>query len=622
LREIEFVNEKKPILDKAKPATDLPSSAAPSATRRSARLPIKLPIRIRGIAASGEPFNENTWTLTVSKHGARIATVHNPAVGDIIEIENAVLNLKAEAGVVWTADDRFPREMAVELLEPKEIWGIKFAPLDSAGTELADAPGQGPGRKAAVPSTERAGRASNPSQPTRAGHGKSSLPPAVVKERTEAAGEAGAAAARAEGENMEISVGLSGIELQALAKLEESLTRLEGNEKKAAALERHLNTMQDCLRTSRAELDELLTKFQELQLAWQCEVERAQGSIRDALDKASQHAARDFNQTLQKKGEAVSGQVAEGIRKRLEQEAAALLGNLTKQATGRLSQLKQDCLAGARPELAGLTEQAKSHFVRSVQEQTQAAVRAAEGSLTRSLETWRGKITKEGAEAVQKAQQIFTHRGSLAAEQSEARLRTASGEIEETLRTSSTEHAKRLLAVSHRALGELQEQAKTLVEGARADLAHTLVQFKKKGTDAVLRHLQKSTEDLLEVLTRQLHKHAEDSLDLLREELRAVGAAVRDDLNQQAARGAQETLANLTRKAQEVAREYGAQLENRLQEFRRSSEQLTALTSSSLDASFQPEHPVGTSQDLTSQPTDLSPPPPERAPGGAAARKM
>jgi len=556
------VNEKKPILDKGNPAPNLPSSAPPSATRRSAHLSIKLPIRIRGIAASDEPFKENTWTLTVSKHGARMSTVHKPAVGDIIEIENTVLNLKAEAGVVWIADDRFPREMAVELLEPKEIWGIKFAPLDSTGAELTDAPGQGPGKKAAGAATERAGQASNPSPPTRADLRKPSLPTARVKERTEPAGEAGAAAARAERENREISVGLSGIELQALAKLEESLTRLEGNEKKAAALEQHLSTMQDCLRASRAELDELLTKFQELQLAWQCEVERAQGSIRDALDKAFQHVARDLNQTLEKQGEAVSGQVAEGVRKRLEQEAAALLGDLTKQATARLSQLKQDCLAGARPELAGLTEQAKSHLVRSVQEQAQAAVRAAEGSLTRSLETLRGQIAKEGAAAVQKAQQIFTHRGSLAAEQSEARLRTASGEIEESLRTSSTEHAKRLLAVSHRALGELQEQAKTLLEGARADL------------------------------------------------------------NRQAARGAQETLANLTRKAQEVAREYGAQLENRLQEFRRRSEQLPALTSSSLDASFQPEHPVGTSQDLRSKPNDLSPPPRERAPGGAAARKM
>jgi hypothetical protein len=178
------------------------------------------------------------------------------------------------------------------------------------------------------------------------------------------------------------------------------------------------------------------------------------------------------------------------------------------------------------------------------------------------LETLRGQIAKEGAAAVQKAQQIFTHRGSLAANQSEARLRTASGEIEETLRTSSTEHAKRLLVVSHRVLGELQEQAKTLVEGARADL------------------------------------------------------------NRQAARGAQETLAIFTRKAQEVAREYGAQLENRLQEFRRRSEQLPASTSSSLDASFQPEHPVGTSEDLTGEPSNLSPPPRERAPDGAAARKM
>jgi len=83
------------------------------------------------------------------------------------------------------------------------------------------------------------------------------------------------------------------------------------------------------------------------------------------------------------------------------------------------------------------------------------------------------------------------------------------------------------------------------VEGARAELAHTLVQFKKNGAEALLGHLQKTTEDALKVSTQQIHKHAKDYLDLVRGELRAVGAAVRDDLNQHGARGAQETLANL-----------------------------------------------------------------------------
>jgi len=454
------VNEEKPILDKGKLAPNLPASSRPRNTRRSARLAIKLPVRIRGIAASGEPFNEDTWTVAVSKHGARMLTVHKPAIGDIMEIENTVLNLKAEAGVVGIADDRFPGEMAVELLEPKEIWGIHFAPLDSP--EVAEAPGQGPGKMAAGPATERAGPSLNLTPPTRADLGNSSGPSATVTERTGPAEDAGAAAARAEGKSREISAGLRGIELQALARLEESLTRLEANEKKAAALEQHLSSLQDCLRASRAELDELLTKFQEVQLAWQSEVDRAQGSIRDALDKASQHAARDLNQTLEKKAEAFSGQVAEGVRKRFEQEAAAWLDDLAQQATGRLSQLRQDCLAGARPEFTELTEQAKSYLV-----------------------------------------------------------------------------------------GLIQEQAKTLVEGARAELAHTLVQFKKKGAEALLGHLQKTTEDALKDSTRQIHKHANDYLDLVREELRAVSAAVRDDLNQHGARGAQETLANLSSRLRE-----------------------------------------------------------------------
>ena len=41
--------------------------------RRSARLSIIVPITVHGTNAAGKP-KENTWTISVTKHGGRIAT--------------------------------------------------------------------------------------------------------------------------------------------------------------------------------------------------------------------------------------------------------------------------------------------------------------------------------------------------------------------------------------------------------------------------------------------------------------------------------------------------------------------------------------------------------------------
>ena len=99
--------------------------------RRSARLSIIVPITVHGADATGQFFKENTWTISVNKHGGRIATFHQLAAGDQIVIENPLLGRSAEARVNRVCEKHFaedPYEVCVELLEAQNVWGAKLPP--------------------------------------------------------------------------------------------------------------------------------------------------------------------------------------------------------------------------------------------------------------------------------------------------------------------------------------------------------------------------------------------------------------------------------------------------------------------------------------------------------------
>ncbi len=101
--------------------------------RRSARLPLFVPVTIKGTAASGGIFKENTWTVGVNKHGAKLATFTQLAGGDQILVENPSLRRSARARVIRVCEKRSPEdpyEIAVELFDPQNIWGVKFPPAD------------------------------------------------------------------------------------------------------------------------------------------------------------------------------------------------------------------------------------------------------------------------------------------------------------------------------------------------------------------------------------------------------------------------------------------------------------------------------------------------------------
>ena len=101
--------------------------------RRSTRLSTAVPLSLIGKDPTGSGFQEHTFTLSVNKHGAEIATSHLLSPDSEIVIENHTLSRRSRARVVRRREKRSansPYEVCVELLDPQNIWGVRFPPPD------------------------------------------------------------------------------------------------------------------------------------------------------------------------------------------------------------------------------------------------------------------------------------------------------------------------------------------------------------------------------------------------------------------------------------------------------------------------------------------------------------
>ena len=101
--------------------------------RQNKRLNLSLPIVIRGKDAQQNEFRENTRTLLVNPHGAKLLTAQRLFVGAEIIIENPAQGTTARANVVWVSSKQNAsglREVGVQLLTSKDVWGLDLPPGD------------------------------------------------------------------------------------------------------------------------------------------------------------------------------------------------------------------------------------------------------------------------------------------------------------------------------------------------------------------------------------------------------------------------------------------------------------------------------------------------------------
>lgn len=103
--------------------------ARPLGGRRSDRILWPVPIRVTGTDSQEIPFVEETVTVSVNQHGARISLTHSLLLGNIILIRNLTNGIEEGFRVIPGGEQVFGDrwEWRVEATKPdSKIWGIEF----------------------------------------------------------------------------------------------------------------------------------------------------------------------------------------------------------------------------------------------------------------------------------------------------------------------------------------------------------------------------------------------------------------------------------------------------------------------------------------------------------------
>lgn len=110
-----------------------PSREVGADNRRSTRVDFVCRIVVSGRDSTGQTFREETETSTVNLHGCRLRLNHEVLVGMVVTLESPHVQSPAKAICVhvWdAATGQTAHEIAVQLLKPQNLWGLKNPPAD------------------------------------------------------------------------------------------------------------------------------------------------------------------------------------------------------------------------------------------------------------------------------------------------------------------------------------------------------------------------------------------------------------------------------------------------------------------------------------------------------------
>jgi hypothetical protein len=363
--------------------------------RRSSRLSIIVPVTVRGTDAAGQSFKENTWTISVNKHGGRIATFHRLAADDQIVIENPLLGRTAKARVNRVCEKRFaedPYEVCVELLEAQNVWGVKLPPEDwqkerqvVPGEEKSSTPqaapqaqetSAAPGEKGGKVETAHPAPRGSPAEVGNHTGGLSQFNMAV-NALSRLAGEAGAPPAQPASPRQD-ALGVAKApaghaqapSLLAFKSLQEKIDQ-------AQSLRQELSVLVDRVQSARGEVENLLLKARETRRDETFEAEQVAKQIEEASDKKLQSVLSRLDEEVERKLGSASARLAGETQQRLQAGAAGIIENVIKELGDRLSPLAQESLSKSilefQAQCKGVAEQAKADLDELVKDATTAA---------------------------------------------------------------------------------------------------------------------------------------------------------------------------------------------------------------------------------------------------------
>jgi hypothetical protein len=352
--------------------------------RRSTRLSVAVPISITGTDATGNAFSEHTFTLSVNKHGAEIATSHELAPGSEITIENISAGRRGQAKVIRRLEKRSansPYEVSVELLEPENIWDLRFPPSDwekdsrprnggTAGEQASavepkagELPSQSasPHEAAAQQEPQKESSSSAPPEPVPTGEHAGR-----VAEDSEASPTEAAPLVASQAPNASMTVerraqlqaktegGSSEVPSQpgAADRLEppSDSAGTEGKNRAARSFEQKVQVLSERLETTFSRLEMLLTRADQASGALQSETEKARAEIQEAGRTASDNLRENLRAEIERS----SADFAQRTQERLRTEVDAAVETFVKDSSERLSRLAVE----STPELQARNDQA------------------------------------------------------------------------------------------------------------------------------------------------------------------------------------------------------------------------------------------------------------------------
>ena len=103
-----------------------------AARRRSQRVLVQVPVRIRGANAQGQSFEEHTETLAINAHGALILLNARVTSGSIVQMKHIKTEEELECHIAFLGPVRNGRaEIGLEFSTPRpSFWRVAFPPED------------------------------------------------------------------------------------------------------------------------------------------------------------------------------------------------------------------------------------------------------------------------------------------------------------------------------------------------------------------------------------------------------------------------------------------------------------------------------------------------------------
>ncbi|HLY60471.1 MAG TPA: hypothetical protein VKV95_06860 [Terriglobia bacterium] len=124
-------------------AKSLNAASSPINRRRSTRIEYVAPIAISGRDATGQPFREETETIMVSAHGANFKTRARLLIGMQLTVVNLLEGIAERAICIRVAPPEHPEDpqiVAIQLVIPRNVWGMKDPPADWQHAMVAESP--------------------------------------------------------------------------------------------------------------------------------------------------------------------------------------------------------------------------------------------------------------------------------------------------------------------------------------------------------------------------------------------------------------------------------------------------------------------------------------------------